>query len=468
MRIEINNLQALVHKSSHLPFGRYLIFNFPESDNAKRFLEKLEPLVTPAGEEYQQLLNIGISYFGLEAMGLPAEVLSSFPVAFSNPLRSDIRETVGDIGRNAPENWWGKKFKPEDVHCLVHLFALETANLEALTTQVRQFASNSGVVEKVPSIGNFQPNTIDLSWPYELGVLHFGFKDGFSQPRVSWEEPMPQVREDEEPFVSFRQFLIGYKTGSNQDIQRDWFQDSTYTAFRWLQQDIDGFENYLERNADKVSRAFPGSGESDEEKKENRKAWLAAKMFGRWRDGTPLTLSPDKPQEDLAKEYFSYKQQDDLKGLKCPLTSHIRLTNPRDQGGFKSGALKNFDDVPRLIRRGAPFGPAWQRGDNVPRGIAGLFLTSDLEAVELIMSWMQRPADFTMHIKAPGGGEFFQDPIVGNRVGNGNCVFKFKGGEKKRRVKVSSLSEFVLTIGAANLLMPSFSTLKRLIHGDNG
>ncbi len=48
---------------------------------------------------------------------------------------------------------------------------------------------------------------------------------------------------------------------------------------------------------------------------------LAAKIIGRWRDGTPLELSPDKPDFDLHQDpnrstNFTYGA--DPEGTRCP------------------------------------------------------------------------------------------------------------------------------------------------------
>ena len=91
---------------------------------------------------------------------------------------------------------------------------------------------------------------------------------------------------------------------------------------------------------------------------------LAAKLVGRWRDGTPLDLSPDRPVATIVADparnnAFSYL--DDPDGLRCPAGSHIRRANPRHGLPFE-GKLVNRH---RLIRRGIPYGdplPAGRRG----------------------------------------------------------------------------------------------------------
>ena len=56
--------------------------------------------------------------------------------------------------------------------------------------------------------------------------------------------------------------------------------NGSYMVVRKLEQDVDGFWSYME------THAGPDRG---------RQEWLAAKIVGRWRDGTPMALSPDLP-----------------------------------------------------------------------------------------------------------------------------------------------------------------------------
>jgi deferrochelatase/peroxidase EfeB len=113
-------------------------------------------------------------------------------------------------------------------------------------------------------------------------------------------------------------------------------------VYRKLAMDVAAFRRFV---ADHGAR-FPSGPEL-----------LAAKIVGRWRDGTPLETSPDRPDPSIAADPrrindFSYASDPD--GLRCPAGAHIRRANPRDAMGFFDGRLTNRH---RIIRRGRPYGP---------------------------------------------------------------------------------------------------------------
>src|SRR5262249_32032760 len=135
--------------------------------------------------------------------------------------------------------------------------------------------------------------------------------------------------------------------------------NSTFVAFRKFQMDVAGFRRYL--------RTQSSSPEEEE--------LIAAKMVGRWRSGAPLVLASaeDDPvlgADETRNNDFTYA--DDMKGLKCPFSAHIRRVNPRD-------ALKeDIVDVDRhhFLRRGTNYGTVLAEGvledDGAERG--GVFL----------------------------------------------------------------------------------------------
>jgi Dyp-type peroxidase family len=129
--------------------------------------------------------------------------------------------------------------------------------------------------------------------------------------------------------------------------------NGTFMVFRQFQQFPGRFTAYLDAQAPRV---LP--------KVANRLAreWLAAKIVGRWRDGTPVALSEERPVSSIANNArrandFLYRESgdgyhDDREGLRCPLGAHVRRANPRD--ALPGGAERVMRH--RIIRRGMPYG----------------------------------------------------------------------------------------------------------------
>jgi hypothetical protein len=131
--------------------------------------------------------------------------------------------------------------------------------------------------------------------------------------------------------------------------------------------DVAAFRRWI----DEQGRRFPGGPEL-----------LAAKIVGRWRDGTPLAVSPAAPDPAVPGDprrinAFSYAE--DPTGFRCPAGAHIRRANPRDSIGFFDGRLTNRH---RIIRRGRPYGPPLPPGvledDGQDRGLVFVCFNADI------------------------------------------------------------------------------------------
>ena len=72
-----------------------------------QFLRRLTPHIASATNWWNAAntwLEIGISYAGLEALGVPQDSLQSFPEAFRVGMAARARQ-LGDDGNNDPKNW---------------------------------------------------------------------------------------------------------------------------------------------------------------------------------------------------------------------------------------------------------------------------------------------------------------------------------------------------------------------------
>src|SRR5260370_39298303 len=83
--------------------------------------------------------------------------------------------------------------------------------------------------------------------------------------------------------------------------------NGTFMVYRKLHQNLATFRAYLEEHA-----ALYGGG----------KEKLAAKFIGSWRDGTPMALSPDRPDPSIAQDpspstNFTFAAHPE--GTRCPI-----------------------------------------------------------------------------------------------------------------------------------------------------
>jgi deferrochelatase/peroxidase EfeB len=189
-------------------------------------------------------------------------------------------------------------------------------------------------------------------------------------------------------------------------------------------------------------------------------------MVGRWRSGAPLVLAPDRDDPALGADSirnndFSYA--DDMKGLKCPFSAHIRRINPRD-------ALKNdivAVNLHRFLRRGTNYGSPLPEGvledDGAERGGVFLLIGAYLHRqFEFIQSQWVTDGNFISH-----GTE--QDPLIGNNEGEG--VFTIPRVPVRRRLH--GLPRFVTVRGGEYCFMPGLralrwiADLKPMMEADN-
>jgi Dyp-type peroxidase family len=191
-----------------------------------------------------------------------------------------------------------------------------------------------------------------------------------------------------------------------------------------------------------AAKVFPGSEDL-----------LAAKLIGRWRDGTPLDASPDRPDPALAADpdrNNTFDYGDDQLGYRCPIGAHTRRANPRLSLPF-DGKLVNRH---RLIRRGLPYGPALPEGaadDGVDRGVMFACFQADLERqFEFIQSqWLNDGNAFRLGTD--------KDPLLGDNDGTGK--FTIHGTPP---VFLAPMSRLVTTVGGEYFFAPGINGLAYL------
>jgi Dyp-type peroxidase family len=435
IQVEASDIQAIVLRPRPKPYrGEYVILRVGDAGQGREMLRRILPHVAPAAEWWVPSLpgwlGIAFTFEGLKALGVPQASLDSFPIEFSQG-RAARAAILHDLGANAPGNW-EHPFGTPDVHVALALYAKDDETLQKVLELARKA----------------HHDLADISVVYRMrfgelpeGRNPFGFKDGLHNPHVEGSGSVPQA--GSEASIKAGEFILGYADENGETaetpVPQELRQNGTFMAFRKFHMDVAAFRRYL--------RAQASSPEEEE--------LLAAKMVGRWRSGAPLVLAPDQDNPELGSDrnrnnVFSYT--DDMKGLKCPFSAHMRRVNPRD-------ALKDevvAVNLHHFLRRGTNYGPPLPEGvledDGAERGGVFLLIGAYLKRqFEFIQSQWVTDGNFISH-----GTE--QDPLIGNNDGDG--VFTIPQRPARRRLR--GLPQFVTVRGGEYCFIPGLRALRWL------
>ncbi len=432
--IDLDDLQSLIVFRRPAPYwGSFVLARFGGAAQGRAALRGLVPHVVSAAEWGAGRRNlsvaVGLTYEGLAALGLPAESLDGFPVQLRDGMAARASR-LGDLGDSAPDNWQSP-FGTGSVHALV----LITADSEALWRESLAAAGRA----------------IDEAGLQILGRQHvaalagarttFGYRDGISFPNIAGLPESPFTA-PERP-IATGEFLLGHPSESGAVLpmpQPDVLgRNGIYAGVRKIHTRVAAFRSFLKANSQDAA------GEE----------LLAAKMVGRWRSGTPLSLAPAADDPSLVTEpdrLNDFTYADDLQGLICPHGAHIRRMNPRDS------SLATLADprIHRIIRQGAVYGPALPDDvlddDGAERGLFFTFMSARADALEFLKrEWIDDGNTFNL------GSE--RDPIAGNNDDDG-ATFTIPARPVRRRLR--GLERFTVTRGGEYAFVPSLTALRWL------
>ncbi len=407
---------------------------------AKRMLATL-PITSAAlwNEKPSFCVNVALTFDGLAALGVSPTSLASFPQDFASGAFSRCAE-VGDVGSCSAESWDYGLGKP-GLHAVFLLFAQTAEIRDEQAAQLRKAFLEGGWSEIAMLPGDVLPGS----------KAHFGYRDGLSQPTVDCglENPVP----DKQPVAPTGEFLLGYPSQFDQltyavPAPDDLGRNGSFLVLRILEQNCQAFEALLAQS----EQLYEIAGEL-----------LAAKIVGRWRNGTPLSLSPDSEspaqplgaqdinQYDYAPTVANPEAYNDHRGFRCPIGSHMRRANPR--GSTIAG---NSGSRHRIVRRGIPYGPPYDPSnpnDGIKRGLLGLFIgVSIKDQFEFLMSEWINGSTFAPGIYGT------TDPILGNSPDGENKFVVPREGATP--VVITNFPRLVTTRGSAYTFLPSLTGLR--------
>ena len=469
--IDYGDVQGTILRGYRVDLARHFILSVADAPAASAFVGALVdgagglPRITTAARwtvKPDCFVNISFTAAGLAALGVTAQQLATFDAGYQRGATdASTAAIVGDVGESAPANWIGGLADGTAVHAVLSLWVDdEPAVLASLTARLRAAFPGSGVRELSAHDAHALPDN----------RVHFGYRDSIAQPTVIGAPPRKakHAAPDDQPAVATGEFLLGYtnETPGVYSVQPPQLStNSSYGAFRILEQDVAGFEAFLVEYAAKAG--------IDSET-------LAAKVCGRWRNGNPLELVPNGPAPVLPNQQlndFTYVDaatpaQDDTLGTKCPIGSHIRRNNPRNAAIIGTNSTHH-----RIVRRAMPYGPAYHPAQPVapvttPRGLVGFFINASItNQFEFLSSQWNALATFVKSATSPNtscaGNAVFnisgQDVFLGvNDPGSSSFTLAACGANGASNTLVSGFSRLVTTRGGAYCFFPSITGLRYL------
>ncbi|KAF8480542.1 Dyp-type peroxidase [Gautieria morchelliformis] len=376
-------------------------------------------------------VNIAFTQSGLNLLGLtdnlgdPAFTAGQF-------------QHAQQLGDNVPD--WLPAFKG-DMHgiiliagdCEASVLATEAKLLLLLGHTIKQVFKVNGVV---------RPGA-------EKGHEHFGYRDGISSPAVKGiVAPLPGQQVCD-PGV----LLMGQPGDTSAATRPVWAKNGSILVYRHLDQLVPEFDKFKHDNP-----LFPL-----ELGIEKGAELFGARMFGRWKSGAPIDITPTQDDPKLADDpqrnnNFDFSKPTDQ--TSCPFAAHVRKTNPRSDLGAARVAPHSIN------RTGIPFGPEvtplerQNHKTSLERGLAFVCYQSILSnGFEFMQeSWANSPG--FIFGKTVDGKPFNPgfDPIIGQKNGQPRQT----GGldPKAQGANTSLPQQFVISKGGAYFFSPSLSVLK--------
>jgi deferrochelatase/peroxidase EfeB len=373
---------------------------------------------------------------------LHADDLNTFPAAFVNGMTSPPRaRALGDTGARDPFGWvWGNDKHRADAAVLV--FAASKRELEDAITSLPIPPTRKGAERPSYDIHLEVRERGDKREP-------FGFRDGVSQPIIP-NTPAARHHQLPDQAVAAGEFVLGYRDNRKYfppvptvpaereraaclpvlpNGQHDLGKNSSFFVIRQLRQDVDDFNKYCRERAS-------DHGVTPE--------YIAAKMLGRWPNGSSLVRNPHQPGGDADNEFRFGR--DDPDGLACPRGAHIRRANARDALHADLPNPLRITNRHRILRVGRPY-VAPDTG--TVGGLLFMCLNAEIERqFEFLQeSWVMRPSFDGLHNET--------DPLLGPNDGRGVMTVPTEDGP----LCLSGLRNFVTPIGGGYFWLPSRSAV---------
>jgi deferrochelatase/peroxidase EfeB len=347
----LRNLQGNILSSHGRDHTALLLMHFTSEEEARRVLGALAGYVTSAFDQHRQaderretgfgdapFGTLSISAAGYEMLGFK-NGLSGFQEPETEPATSSnfiegMKAHPADLHDDVSR--WEPQYRG-DLHAVLLLAHADAATLEEMVVQAR--ARIGACLAGEPEYGHVIRNAARMT------IEHFGFVDGVSQPMYLASDVRRDGKHYEDPRRNRR--LTNHRTFRplGDVLRPDPFGgDDCYGSMlvlRKIEQDVHRFARQEYEMADAI-----GLRGADRER-------AAALLAGRFRDGSPLAITPVPGLRPPNENDFSYRE--DSGGLRCPLQSHSRRANLRGTT-YAGDSYRALTEHHSLARRGVTYG----------------------------------------------------------------------------------------------------------------
>lgn len=347
----LENLQGNILRGHGRDHTALLLMHFASAAEGRQVLGSLQGYVTSALEQHRQAEQkrahgirdalfgtLSISAAGYTTLGYAD--LSGFEEPDSEPPTAS--NFIAGMKAHAAElnddpSAWESQYHG-DVHAVLLLAHAEQATLDQA---VKAACSRIGqCLVASPEYGQVIRNTAGM--PLE----HFGFVDGISQPLYLASDIRWDGKHYDDPHRNNRRITNHPMFRPLREVLRpDPFggQDcfGSMLVLRKIEQNVHRFARQEHGLADAL-----GLGGADRER-------AAALLAGRFRDGSPLAITPVPGLRPSNENDFSYRE--DRGGLRCPLQSHSRRANLRGTT-YAGDSYEALTRHRSLTRRGVTYG----------------------------------------------------------------------------------------------------------------
>ena len=445
----LENLQANILKGHGRDFAHHLFFqlNSNASETAKSWISQFAASITTSKDQLEKtklfdehkitdggpIVTLSLSSTGYDKLEITTKPNSQ---PFLNGL-------AGSAGRlNDDKTTWEDTFK-ESID-LLFIVADDTSS----TAQT--IADN--IINQVSSFAKLlidQKGNV-LKMVNGIGIEHFGYADGISQPLYLKDEIEKQALHKEWKDETNLSLLLVPDLGS--DIEDSF---GSYIVFRKLEQDVKGFNDA----EDALPVVKNINGDDNEE-------LAGAMLVGRFENSVPTVKSSNDFQSNPPVITNDFDYSTDLTAIKCPFHSHIRLMTPRN-GDTIAGDVRER----RITRRGIPYDEVERipeaeitkitkemlKANQPGKGVGLLFMCyqSQIEnQFEILQGIWANTGQIGAHQIR------MQDSIIGNGT-NPDKTLPMQWG-KPTQSNPFTFQKFVTMKGGEYLFTPSISFLKSL------